>query len=147
MNAWVELRKKHQEETNAFPIHFAFGQEQIDRIMAELHLDPEHLSEQIVTVGAGGFVLKEDAPKLKEMWKRHEDERAKCIAEDDTGDGFIYDMFRYELANHEYGYTGFVDETLEYLGYTMEDIQADKRLLHGLQKAATDIMKKEAMGA
>ena len=33
---YQELKQKHQEEFNAFPIHFAFGQEQIDAKLKEL---------------------------------------------------------------------------------------------------------------
>ena len=48
---------------------------------------------------------------------------------------FIYDMFYAELANHEYGYTGDITDTVEALGYTVDDLNADKRLLKGLKKA------------
>lgn len=50
-------------------------------------------------------------------------------------------MFLYELANHEYGYTGELEDTLDALGYTAEDINADKRLLHGLERATKRIME------
>lgn len=62
-----------------------------------------------------------------------------AIAEDKTGDGFIYQMFLCELANHEYNYTEDVEETLDALGYTWEQIMADKRLLHGLKMAQKKI--------
>lgn len=138
MNKWVEMKKRHQEEFNAFPVHYAFGQEQIDRKIAELHLDPDRYKDQIEVVGFGGFVLKEDAPRLKEMWVRHEKERQAAIDADGTGEGFIYDMFRYELENHEFSYTGSTEETLDCLGYTSEDVEADPRLKRGLKKAMID---------
>lgn len=51
---------------------------------------------------------------------RLKEEREAAIAEDKTGDGFIYQMFLCELSNHEYNYTEDVEETLDALGYTWE---------------------------
>ena len=143
MNSWEGLRKKQQAEVNAFPLHFAFGKEQTEQKITELGLDPERLDEQIVSIGGGGFVLKQDAPALQEMLERHAKEREDAIAEDKTGDGIIYDMFYYELLSNEYGYTLSTEDTLKSLGYTEEEVEADPRLKHGLEKAAGDIREKE----
>ena len=69
------------------------------------------------------------------MLDRHEKEREAAIATDTTGDGYIYDMFYTELANHEYCITYELDDTLYALGLSVNKINADKRLLHGLEKA------------
>ena len=69
------------------------------------------------------------------MLDRHTEEMKRAIEEDTTGDGFIFDMFYYELANHEYSYTGDITDTLECLGLTEEEVNADERLLHGLNRA------------
>jgi hypothetical protein len=58
-----------------------------------------------------------------------------AIENDSTGDGFIFQMFNYELSNHEYCISGDVSNTLEALGFTFDEVNADKRLLHGLKKA------------
>lgn len=73
-------------------------------------------------------------------YARHEKEMAAAISDDKIGDGFIYQMFLYELNNHEYGYTGDSEETLDALDYTMEQVQADARLLHGFEKARKKIL-------
>ncbi len=145
MSTWNELRKKQKEEVNAFPIHFAFGYEQIEQKIKDLNLskDPKKRAEQIVPIGAGGFVLKDDYPALLDMFKRHQKEREEAIAADTTGDGIIYEMFYAELKNCEYGYTGDYADTLEHLGYSMTDIEADTRLKNGLEKAAMKIRKEE----
>jgi len=52
-------------------------------------------------------------------------------------------MFLSELYNHEAGYTGDYEEALDALGYTLEEVAADKRLSRGLMKAWERIMKKE----
>lgn len=145
MNAYEQLRQKQQEEFNAFPIHFAFGQEQIDRKIKELKLskDPKKRAEQIVPIGAGGFVLKKDFPAFAEMCKRHSRQRIEAMAEGEKGGTYLYDMFRTELVNHEYGYTVDVSDTLESLGLTEKDLTEKPALKEALDRAAADIRKEE----
>ena len=103
-------------------------------------LDPEKDLDKIYRLGdAGGFYLRTDARLVCDTFCRFKEEREAAIAEDKTGDGFIYQMFLCELANHEYNYTEDVEETLDALGYTWEQIMADKRLLHGLKMAQKKI--------
>lgn len=145
MNEYQQLRQKQQEEFNAFPLHFAFGQEQIDQKIKELKLskDPKKRAEQIVPIGYGGFVLKADYPAYVEMCKRHSRERIEAMAADKDGTGYLYDMFRTELANHEYGYTTDVTETVESLGLTEKDFQERPILKETLERAAADIRRAE----
>lgn len=143
MNRYAELRHRQQEEFNALPLGFAFSNKQFDEMMRNWGLDPEKDVDKIYSIGAGGFVQKKDAELLHETHKRLDEEMAAAIAADETGEGFIYEMFLYELDNHEYGYTGELEETLDALGYTVEDINADKRLLRGLNRAAKEIMGRE----
>ena len=56
----------------------------------------------------------------------------------------LKDMFRYELRNHEYTYTCEVEGTVEACGFTMEQIENDERLRHGLEAAAKKL--REAAG-
>lgn len=51
------------------------------------------------------------------------------------GEGFVLDMFKTELANHEYGYTYELDETLAAVGLTISAVKANQNLLNGLRKA------------
>lgn len=142
-NRYAELRQRQQEEFNALPLGFAFSNKQFREMMEKWGLDPEKDLDKIYFIGAGGYVQKKDAKLLHETHKRLDEEMAAAIAADETGEGFIYEMFLYELDNHEYGYTGELEETLDALGYTVEDINADKRLLHGLNRAAKEIMRRE----
>ncbi len=75
------------------------------------------------------------------MLARFEKEKQDAITGDSTGEGFIYDMFLYELANHEYCITYDLEETLDALDLTMEQIEADKRLTHGLKTDVRDYLK------
>lgn len=58
-----------------------------------------------------------------------------AIAADKTGEGFIFDMFDYELSNHEYIITYDTADTIDALGLTMADIEKNKALAHGLAMA------------
>ena len=56
---------------------------------------------------------------------------------------FAYDMFRYELANHEYGYTYDTDDTVEALGLTYDEIDADPKLKDAFERAKRDVIQQE----
>jgi hypothetical protein len=134
MNKYRELKKKHQEEVNKFPFMFAFDKKQFAEGMKKLGLN-ENDTDKIYDIGYGRYIRKTDSDKLDEMYSRHDKELKKAIEDDLTGEGFIYDMFNYELSNHEYCVTYDVGDTLNALGFSIDDINNDKRLLHGLQLA------------
>ena len=143
MNRYAELRHRQQEEFNALPLGFAFSQKQFDEMMQGWSLDPEKDLDKILRIPGGGYVQKKDADLLHQTTERHNKEMEAAIAEDKTGEGFIYEMFFCELDNHEYGYTGDSENTLYALGYTMRQVMADKRLLRGFEKACRAILKRE----
>lgn len=134
MNKYIEMRKRHQEELEAFPSFFAFSHERFNEGMVSLGLDPKD-TDKIICGPAGMYFRKSDKQRLFDMMDGFAADMKNAIAEDKTGDGFIYDMFRFELENHEFGYTEDLSTTLDALKYTLSDIKADKRLLHGMQKA------------
>ena len=144
MESYQEMKIRHQHEVNAFPIHFAFGDEQIKRKFAELELDIEKDWDKISPIpGTGGFILKKDEQARREMCERHYQELQAAIAADKDGTGFIFQMFRYELANYEFGYTGEADDALAALGYTEAQIEADPALKTGFEKAKQDIWNQD----
>lgn len=133
-NLYAEMRDRHQKEVDAFPMMFAFNQKQFDEGMKKLGLEPTD-TDKIYSIGYNGYIRKTDSDAFGEMLTRHSEDMEKAVAADTTGEGFIYDMFCYELSNHEYSYTHDVSDTLDCLDLTMEKVNADKRLLHGLKKA------------
>ena len=142
MNAYAEMKKRHQEEVNAFPLMFAFNNTQFEEGMVKLGLDPND-TDKIVSIGAGGYCRKEDATRLVKMFGSHRREIETAIRDDVTGDGFIYEMFSYELRNHEYGYTRSYGATLNAIGLKMSAVQKDEALRHGLEKAAREIERED----
>ena len=112
-NKYKELRERQQAEFNKFPIKYAFTDEQFKTSMEELGLK-ETDTDKVVSIGVGGgFVRKTDVDDLLKMVKRHESELNDAISQDKTGEGFIKEMFLYELGNHEYCITMELDDTIE----------------------------------
>lgn len=134
MNKYAELSAKHQAEVNAFPFMWAFSKKQFEEGMAQLGLLPTD-TDKIYSIGSGGYIRKTDSDALAAMMDRHAAERQAAIDADTTGEGFILDMFTYELDNHEYCITWDLEPTLDALGLTVEEINASPALLHGLKLA------------
>lgn len=143
MNAYAEMKKRHQDETNALPIYWAFTEERFKEILRELGLTENDTGKLCRTPG-GGFCLASDVQIIADTFRGHRREMEEAIAADATGDGFIKDMFLSELRNHEYTYTCDVEEAVEACGFTMEQVENDERLLHGLETAAKKL--REAAG-
>ena len=135
---YSELKERQQQEINAFPFIWALNESQLADGMRRLGLDPEKDKDKLCSIGAGGVIRKTDADAMREMFARHRRELQEAIAADKTGDGFIYDMFSTELANHEYSYTGDVTDAVNACGLTVEQLNANPALIKGLKKAADD---------
>lgn len=135
MITYRELRQKHQREVNDFPFMFAFNDKQFEDGMKKLGLDQSDTDKIYRYGNTGGFYRREDAPGLREMGDRHEREMDDAMNADPTGEGFIKEMFSYELSNHEYVITGDVTDALDALGFSMDDVLKDQRLVHGLELA------------
>ena len=135
---YKELKDRQQAEINAFPFIWAFNENQFADGMRRLGLDPTADRGQIVHVGGGGYIRKADKKALEDLFTKHRRELQEAIAADKTGDGFIYDMFYTELANHEYSYTGDVTDAVNACGLTVEQLNANPALIIGLKKAADD---------
>ena len=141
-NSYDEMKKRHSEEYNKFPIKFAFSDKQFKEGMKELGLT-ENDTDKIVSIGYGGFIRKTDVKAFNEMNKRHREEEKQAIINDKTGEGYIKDMFESELANHEYSYTYDLTDTLQAIGLSMEEIQSKENLRNGLNLALNEYRENE----
>ena len=131
---YLKMKTRQQKEVNGFPMAFAFCSRQFAEGMRSLGLDPSD-KEQIVSIGGGGFIRKTDEEAYKAMFRRHRLEHEAAMDADKTGDGYLLEMFRHELSNHEYGYTRDPEPALLALGIYQEDIVSDERLLHAFAAA------------
>jgi len=132
MNKYTELKNKQQEEINNFPMFFAFNDKQFKEGMQKLGLDPSETNKIYSAGRTGGYYRKTDSEALFSMFDRHNVEM-KLARE--TDDQFIYDMFDYELSNHEYVVTGYVGDALDALGLTIEEVNNNPKLKNAMYKA------------
>lgn len=140
METYIEMKNRHQAEVNALPLAFAFSKEQyLEKLAAWNITEAEADAGAVIGIGAGGFIRSSDRDLVIDTFKRHREERAAAIAADQNGTGYIYEMFLYELNNHEYSYTGDVSETLAALHITAEDINSNAALQNGLKAAVKSI--------
>ena len=133
-NSYVQMQQRHQEDYNGLPIGWAFGKKQFAEMMTDWGLTPND-TDKIVSIGCGGFLRKSDLNALNDVIARHKQEREEAIKADKRGNGFIYQMFLKELNNHEYGWTGELQDTLDALEFTMSQIREHSNLKHGLALA------------
>lgn len=92
-NLYVELKNRHQEEVNNFPMAFAFSDKQFEEGMLSLGLQP-HETDEVIDIGGGGFIRKSDRDAYINLNKRIEEEMRNAIEDVDTGEQFIFDMVR-----------------------------------------------------
>ena len=140
MNAYQEMKDRQQKEFDAFPIGAAFSNQQFQQMMEKWSLTVND-TDKICSIGGGCYIRKTDKEALCALINRLNNEKENAIAADLTGDGFIFDMFVYELANHEYCITYDLEDTLDALGLTPEEVNADKRLSYALNKAIKHYLK------
>lgn len=139
--SYKEMKERHRAEVNTLPLAWAFNEKQYRDKLAEWHIaEAEAKAGAIIGIGNGGFIRAKDRETVIDTFKRIQEERTAAIEADKTGNGFIYEMFLYELNNREYSYTQDVDETLAALNITADDLENNTALQHGLDKAIETII-------
>lgn len=141
MNAYAEMKARHQERVNALPLKFAFSMEQFRAAMESWGLTENDTDKIYKMSGTGGFYRREDSQLIFSTFEENEIEMKAAIGNDLDGSGFIKDMFRYELANHEYCITYDLEPTLDALGLSVDDVNASPALLSGLRLARKEYLE------
>ena len=131
-----ELKDRQQKEIDSFPMMWAFSEKQLKEGMEKLGVKD---MGELKTIAPSGFVRKTDYKALWDLIHRHQQELKDEIEADKTGEGFIYDMFYTELANHEYSYTGDPTEALRACSIQPLQIEKDPRLNKGFCKAVKEL--------
>lgn len=130
-NPYAEMTKRHQKEFDELPIQYAFSDRAFEEGMRALGLEPTDTDKVYGLGGTGGFYRKSDSELIHSTFDRNEKELTEALQDPD----FAYHAFCYELANHEYTYTGVVDDAVEALGLTEEDLLENPILVEALEKA------------
>lgn len=142
MNAYKQMKDRHQKQLNDFPIMFAFSNKQFDEGMKKLGLEKDQ-TNMVLDIGNGGFIKKESLEEFDNMFEQQEKELKTAIEADQTGEGFILEMFRYELGNHEYSYTRDLNDTLQALDLSMTSINERPNLKKGLELAIKSVLESD----
>lgn len=136
MERYEEMKARHQKMVDSLPLKFAFSDEQFKKAMEELGLT-ENDTDKVVSIGAGGFCLKETAEKLADYYLHFEKEEEEAFKNDE----FLQGAFEYELANHEYIITYDLYDTLRALGISMKEYQNNERYKKIMAKAIENYKK------
>ena len=137
-NLYLDLKESQQKQFDKFPMFFAFSKEQLDEGKQKLGVKD---NKEICRLCSGGFIRKSDTQAFTDMLKKHNDELKKAIKNDETGEGFIYDMFLYELSNHEYCITYEIDDTLDAVNLTYDEVKNNRALQNGLELAKKNYLE------
>jgi len=132
-DSYLRVKQRTQKQFDKFPMFFAFNNEQFEEGLKELKVKPGEL----LNIGSGGFIRKKDRAKFTSM-NSLQDRTHRRLLENKK---YVYDMFRYELANHEYCITYDDTDTLESVGLTQNDINKSDLLRDQLEKAKKDYLK------
>ena len=116
---YSELKNRQRKELNAFPMGFAFTEQQLQKELERLNTTKDNC----VGVGAGGFIRSEDKEAFFSMFERHNKEMIEAM-EDDS---FLRSAIVYELGNHEYCITYNDAEAWEAVGLSMEKSTPEQR--------------------
>jgi hypothetical protein len=102
---YSELLKAQSDAISAFPCAFAFTDKQLKRAMKELWVS--NISE-LCTGYSGVIYKKTDALALKALTEKLDHAKKEFLKNPDN----LKSALIYELANHEYGYTFDISDTL-----------------------------------
>lgn len=144
-NLYQTMRDRQQAEVNDYlkeGAFFAFSDKQFKAGLEKLGIAEEDAGKRLSRLGStGGYMVKERVAGLKALLDKNDQERQEAIEDPETGRQFVFDMFFYELNNHEYIITGSTEETLDALGLSWEDIKKSPILSQELNRAENEIMK------
>ena len=132
----AEMNKAHEKDIADFPFVWAFTNEQMEQGMKEkwgLDFHKKAHLKLIASIGAGGYIRKEDSKAMHEMFERQTAEK-KQFAKDFKQ---LVGIIKAEMANHEYWYTLDSTDTLNALTPYIDN----PRFAEAWKKAQKEYMK------
>ena len=137
MKTYTEWKDEKEKEINAIPLGFAFGKDQFLKMLERMGLTEENCKDNLYSLGGGGYIKKTDSHLLKEFHKKYDGEWEELK----KNEQFMYEAFRYELANHEYCITYNYEDTLDCLDLTEDEVVKNPMLVKALSRATKDYLK------
>lgn len=115
LETYTQQKKRHQDEISGFDgLFWAFSNEQLEEGLTKLKCT----TKDLISIGAGGFILRSQVQSFKDCMTRQAQER-KELKKDVK---IFFDALVYELRNHEYCITCNPANALESLGLNKEDV-------------------------
>lgn len=121
---YCDFKLAEREAIDALPIEFAFNDDQFHDMLKKFGLTLEE-KDKLRRIPGGGFCLATDVKMIVETMLSWSRKLSEII---ETDDEFTVDALRYELDNHEYGYTGEPDDALLELGLPSDVNKLDDRM-------------------
>lgn len=131
-NIYLEFKEEVEKEINDFPCFYAFSEEQLKEGLKKLKTNKGN----ICSIGYGGFIRKSDKEAYKKMWDDLNKKEKELLKDKE----FLFQAFRYELANHEFCITYDYEDALSVFGLEYEDLTEEQ--LNILEKAKEDYLLK-----
>lgn len=138
---YQDFKLAQEKEVNEFTSKYcfwAFGQDQLNKKLAELGITEEELQEKYIGFH-GGAMRADKANDYLELLKRHFNQLQEHLKDAD----FALAAFKYELASHEYGYTYDETPSLRVLGLSARDVADNEVLRNAFVKAVQDIKEQD----
>jgi hypothetical protein len=117
--SYSSFQTKQKETFQAFPMGFAFSEEQLKRVCENLGAS----KEELCSVHGGCIIRKADKREYVQMLKKLDDEKTAFLSDIEN----FKEAVRYELANHEYQITMDRTDTVESLGMDWETMSIEHK--------------------
>ena len=98
---YQEFNRERQNNLNRLPIRWAFGEEQLDKVLEDWGITRNEMIDKCRPL-AGGIYLKSEQPLVDEILSKDEEYRDKLHRLMEEDEDFAVDAFYYEMCNHEY---------------------------------------------
>lgn len=139
---YKEYKENMTQEINEFANQYciwAFGREQLAEALKEHNLTEEEFQNNYCGFFGGGAIRKDKIKEYENICEKQNNQLKELMKDEE----FAYDALYYELANHEYGYTGNESDALRDLGLTADDIINNQVLNRAFCRAAREIKNQD----
>lgn len=127
---YKETKDYIQKKVNDFPYMWAFSNQQF----AELKKREQVEDKDLMQLNTGAIIRKTDLERHRKLSAEINDLMEKGYKDYN----YCLEMFRYELANHEYGYTWDLDDTIHGLGIE-DELEKNEIMSKALMVASKEI--------
>lgn len=132
---YEKTNRKAYDKFNKGKIFYAFNLEQLKEGMESIGLNLKE-TKKVAYLGAGVYIHADEIQNYKKfIYKQH-----KEFKENMQFYEFAKSAFKSELANYEYCYTMEIDDAINALGYTLDEINNDPLLSKALKTAKKELL-------